>query len=192
MKDTWVVNPGTVRHLSFSTSQGYLILPIKSNSLVHNTPNPSLGHSRAHSLLTTSACMHGRTSHTRTQHKQATTRVHKRLRSAHDMTQDVKGNVYIQLTWTASSRKKERVAAYGITNGGGNGAMESSKTRDGGASSLQPIVCSPQKSPLFLNLGHILAHLHFGRFTLATGALYKLEALRPRLAFGHRHMFYKG
>ena len=129
MEDTWVVNPSAVRHPSFSTSQGYLILPLGSNSLVHNTPNPSLGHSRAHSLLTTSACMHGRTSHAQKQHKQATTQVHKRLRSARDTTQDVKGNVYIQLTWTASSRKEERVAAYGITNGGGNGAMESSKAR---------------------------------------------------------------
>ena len=71
--------------------------------------------------------MHGWKSHARTQHKKATTRVHKRLKLARDTTQDVKGNVYVQLTWTASSRKEERVAAYGITNGGGNGAMESSK-----------------------------------------------------------------
>ena len=95
MKDTWIVNLGTIRHPSFSTSQGYLILPIKSNSLAYNTPNPSLRHSQAHSLLTTSACMHGWTSYVQTQHKQATTQVYKRLKSAHDTTQDVKGNVYV-------------------------------------------------------------------------------------------------
>ena len=73
--------------------------------------------------------MHGRTSHAQTQHKQATTQVHKGLKSAHNATQDVKGNVYVQLTWTASSQKEERVAANGITNGGGNNAMGSSKAR---------------------------------------------------------------
>ena len=146
MKDTWVVKPGTIQHPSFSTSQGYLILPIGSNSLAHNTPNTSLKHSWAHFLLTISACMHGQTSHAQTQHKQATTWVHKRLKSAHKETQDVKGNVYVQLLWTASSRKQERVTAYGITNGGGNGAMERSKATRWSASSLQQVVPS-KKSP---------------------------------------------
>ena len=64
------------------------------------------------------------------------------------------------------------------------------KQGDGGASLSAAARVLP-KSPLFLNLGHILVHLPFGRFTLATGALYKLAALRPRLTFDHRHMFYK-
>ena len=130
MEDTWVVNPSVVQHPSFFTTQGYLILPLGSNSLAHNTPNPSLGHSQAHSLLTTSAYMHGRTSHAQTQHKQATTRVHKRLKSAHNTTQDVKDNVYVQLTWTASSQKEKCVAANSIRNDGGNSAMGSSKARE--------------------------------------------------------------
>ena len=48
---------------------------------------------------------------------------------AHNMTQDVKGNVYVHLTWTASSRKEECVDAYGITNGGEHSVMGSSKAR---------------------------------------------------------------
>ena len=155
MEDTRVVNPSAVQHPKLSLNKGNLDPPKESNSLAHNTPKPSLGRSQAHSLLTTSACMHGRTSHTRTQHKQATTQVHKRLKSAHDATQDVKGNVYVQLTWTASSRKEEHVAAYGITNGGENSAMGSSKAREWRRlfSAKNRV---PQKVPPPFSLGHIL------------------------------------
>ena len=48
---------------------------------------------------------------------------------------------------------------------------EAPKQGNGGASSLNK--SCPPKSPLFLNLGHVLAPLRFDRFTLVMGALYK-------------------